>query len=111
MPDGVTTVDVGVFNACASLKTLTLGKGLVGINLGEGLAGSCPALENVFVAAGNPNYMSVDGVLYDLAQTILYCYPAAKDPAAHALPGTLITIADYAFHSFSGTAIMLPESL
>ena len=111
MPDGVTNLDIGVFNTCTNLKTVTLGKGLTAINLSEGPFAGCSALENVFVAKDNPSYVSVDGVLYDLAQTIIYCYPAAKDPAAHTLPSTLITIADYAFHSFRGMTIVLPESV
>ena len=111
MPDGVTMLDVGVFKSCANLKTVTLGKNLVAVNLTEGMFSYCPSLENVFVAAGNPNYMSVDGVVYDIAETILYCYPAAKDPSAHKLAETLITIADYAFHSFQGKSITLPESV
>ena len=56
-------------------------------------------------------FKSVDGVLYDLAQTIIYCFPQAKDPTGFKLPDTLLTIETRAFYGFKGEEVILPESL
>jgi transcriptional regulator with GAF, ATPase, and Fis domain len=63
------------------------------------------------VHSENPSLISIDGVVYDIAKTILYCYPSGKDPEGFKLPDTLLSIESYALLSFPGQELALPESL
>jgi hypothetical protein len=57
---------------------------------------SCTSLTAMNVGAGNPNYASIDGVLYDKAVAILIQYPGGK-AGAFTIPGSVTSIGTYAF--------------
>ncbi|MBR4498965.1 MAG: leucine-rich repeat protein [Paludibacteraceae bacterium] len=68
-------------------------------------------LTAVNVAAANANYSSLDGVLFNKAQTELRAYPIGKE-GAYIVPEGVETIMDAAFaESKKLTAITLPASL
>lgn len=54
-------------------------------------------LESIVVSENNPNYTSVDGVLYDKSQEILIAYPSNKATEEYTLPSTVLEISAYAF--------------
>ena len=54
-------------------------------------------LESITVAADNPNYKSIDGVLYSKDGTTLIQYPANKAGADFTVPAGVTTIEPYAF--------------
>lgn len=56
-------------------------------------------LQSITVAAGNQSYKSVNGVLYTANGSKLVCYPLAREGAHFAIPSTVRTIGDYAFHN------------
>ena len=113
MPDMLTEMREDPFNGCKNLKRVTLSKSMMSplANGASSIFEECLGLEYISVPKENPYLKSIDGVLYDIAETIVYCYPCAKDPTGFKLPDTLITIEDYAFAYFPGTSIELPESL
>lgn len=51
----------------------------------------------VTVDEDNPNYSSLDGVLYNKDRTRLICYPGGKDDTAFVIPDTVTTVGAYAF--------------
>jgi hypothetical protein len=55
------------------------------------------ALEEFIVHPDNPNYSSVDGVLYDKNQTKLISYPRGKAGPSFSVPDTVIEIDQFAF--------------
>ncbi|MFR4477124.1 MAG: leucine-rich repeat protein [Ruminococcus callidus] len=57
--------------------------------------GSCSALQEIQVAKDNPNFSSLNGVLYSKKITIIY--PAAKTDAAYIIPSGVTSVAMYAF--------------
>mgnify|MGYP004442503907 FL=1 len=81
-------------NPGATLQTITFHEGLqeirafsvtfVGTSLAypstlvKGANNLFPNIENYYVAEGNPEYKSVDGVLYDITGKTLVAYPPAK---------------------------------
>lgn len=69
-----------------------------------------PQLKAIYVASGNKNYSSVDGVLFDKAKTSLINYPTAKADITYTIPDGVTTICTYAFNSCSLTDIVLPSS-
>ena len=76
MPETVTMVGRNVLLGCKQLKTVTLSPNLAVVTSGtDALFNGCVALENIYVPDNSPYFKSVDGVLYDLAETIIYCFP------------------------------------
>jgi len=57
---------------------------------------SCPHLSAIIVDNANPNYSSLDGVLFDKAQTTLLVYPGGKH-GNYTIPSTTTNIGALAF--------------
>lgn len=95
VPDSVTSIGEMAFLGCTSLKTVKLSTGVAKIE--KNAFGSCSALQEVQVAKDNPNFSSLDGVLYSKAQDTLVIYPAAKTDAAYTIPSGVTSVAMYAF--------------
>lgn len=95
VPDTVTSIGEMAFLGCTSLKSVKLSTGVAKID--KNAFGSCSALREVQVAKDNPNFSSLDGVLYSKAQDTLVIYPAAKTDAAYTIPGGVTSVAMYAF--------------
>lgn len=95
IPNTVTSIGEMAFLGCTSLKTVKLSTGVAKIE--KNAFGSCSALREVQVAKDNPNFSSLDGVLYSKAQDTLVIYPAAKTDAAYTIPGGVTSVAMYAF--------------
>lgn len=77
----------GVFNVPAGLTTVS-----------NYALSDCPSLSAINVDPGNPNYASIDGVLYDKGITTLIQYPAGKG-GAYDMPANITTVERYAFYS------------
>lgn len=95
VPDTVTSIGEMAFLGCTSLKTVKLSTGVAKIE--KNAFGSCSALQEVQVAKDNPNFSSLDGVLYSKAQDTLVIYLAAKTDAAYTIPSGVTSVAMYAF--------------
>ena len=112
LPENVTRVGMTVIQGCTRLESITLSKNLMRVtDESASMFSGCTALESIYVPKDSLYFRSVGGVLYDLAKTIIYCFPQAKDPTGFKLPDTLITIEAYAFEGFKGAEVILPESL
>lgn len=64
--------------------------GYEGMNIGTGL-------QQILVAAGNPNFKSIDGVLFSKDGTILYQYPAARAGESYTIPEGVTSLGVMAF--------------
>ena len=95
IPNTVTSIGEMAFLGCTSLKSVKLSTGVAKID--KNAFGSCSALREVQVAKDNPNFSSLDGVLYSKAQDTLVIYPAAQTDAAYTIPGGVTSVAMYAF--------------
>lgn len=132
LPDGVTEVGVGAFQQMASLQELTLGDGveeidnslvmgddsLQVIKLGRSFRKFNPvvfytakALNELYVAYGNPYYCSDAGVLYSVSKDTLVTYPPALKTEEFTMPFGLKYVAPYAFYNarFLQTVNCSPE--
>ncbi|MBR4504816.1 MAG: leucine-rich repeat domain-containing protein [Candidatus Methanomethylophilaceae archaeon] len=93
---GVEYVPVSIaawaFAVCPSVTSVSIGDSVVSI--GEG-ALDAPMLRSIEVSAGNLEYSSIDGVLYDKGATTLLKFPASKQRLA--IPGGVTAIGAYAF--------------
>lgn len=95
VPDSVTSIGEMAFLGCTSLKSVKLSTGVAKID--KNAFGSCSALQEIQVAKDNPNFSSLNGVLYSKKQDTLVIYPAAKTDAAYIIPSCVTSVAMYAF--------------
>lgn len=111
-PDSLTTIGTTAFYD-TQLEQVRLGEKVSAV--GEAAFGGCLKLSGFEVAAGNKCYKAVDGVLYDIADTLLLAYPQADARASYSLPKTVKSIAMSAFdcaakleelHINEGVAVM-----
>ncbi|MBO5857717.1 MAG: leucine-rich repeat domain-containing protein, partial [Clostridia bacterium] len=91
IPDSVVNMSLGAFDYCESLIEITIPAGVKGL----GYEGSideyvgvygCKSLEAIYVDSNNPNYTSVDGVLFNKNKTTLYFYPEGKSDTSYVVP-------------------------
>ncbi|MDD2995636.1 MAG: leucine-rich repeat protein [Paludibacter sp.] len=134
IPTGVTNVGDYAFHSCGSLTSITLPDNLVSIgnnafsscynltgsinipstvtSIGNSIVGGCPKVTKFIVQASNPNYSSVDSVLFNKNQTTLLQCPEGK-VGTQIIPNTVTAISDNAFQSCSKItgSITIPSSV
>ncbi|MBQ8719573.1 MAG: leucine-rich repeat protein [Clostridia bacterium] len=113
-PESVTNYNDTHFYGCLSLKTVELNStiaSIAGRRNDRNILSYCGSIEQIIVPETNPNFVSVDGVLYDKAKTIIYFYPPQKDPTGYTIPETVKEIYLMAFAYYSFNEITLPEGL
>jgi len=109
LPSSVTSIDDLAFYSCSGLTSpaITISSSLTSIGT-QAFAGCNGSLS---VNAGNPNYSSVDGVLFNKTKTtLLQCL--TSQTGSYAIPSTVNTIETYAFYECSNiTDISMPSSV
>lgn len=114
IPNSVTSIGDHAFFYCQSLTNITIPNGVT--NIGYTAFSNCTSLKAIHVSAENTAYSSLDGVLYNKAQTEIVVYPAGKAVGkvdlSETIPESVTRIGDYAFGSCSlCTNITIPDSV
>ena len=78
------------FGNCTALKSIEIPASVTSI--GTAPFAGCKKLQTISVAAGNENFCTEGGVLYDIGKTRLIAYPSAKADAAFTAPTTLTSV-------------------
>jgi hypothetical protein len=128
--EGVKTVDSGAFNGCTKMSSITIPNGVEEINdcafdkcdgltsiflpasityINPTALSYCNNLTSIFVANDNPEYKSIDGVLYSKDGTKLLKFPHKRTSVN--IPGEVTTIGIYAFQNTDLTAITIPDNV
>lgn len=94
IPYSVTAIGDGAFRNCYQLRSMTIPKNVA--HIGEKVFESCGIFEFV-VSEENPNFESVDGVLYDENMQVLIAYPEEKSDEIYVVPDGVTTIGTAAF--------------
>lgn len=105
----VTAIDAAALAGNTALTSLTLPDAIA--QLQADLFKGCTALQSLTVAAGNPAYATVDGVLYNNDTTELVFCPAAREGALAIAQGTQRVAARALMGCSRLTALTLPSSL
>ena len=109
IPNSVTTIDNEAFYGCSSLASVTIGNSVTKIS--STAFNRCSSLKGFYVDSNNPNYCSVQGVLFSKDKTTLICYPNAKG-AAYEIPNSVTTIGSSAFYRCTSlTSVTIPNSV
>jgi len=129
--NSVTSIGVAAFSSCPSLTSVTIPSSVTHIldiafygtnlrnvtipnsvtNIRENAFNGCPSLTNFSVHAANPAYSSLDGVLFDKAQTTLIAFPVARGDRSYVVPDTVTRIVAQVFSGLSLTNVTLGNSL
>ena len=108
IPNNVTSIAYNAFWGCSSLKTLTIPNSVTNAIIDYV---RCPNLETIVVASDNPNYSSIDGVLFDKEGTTLLRCPMGKQ-GTYNIPSNVTSIA---YDAFSGCdnliSVTIPENI
>ena len=85
LPESLKTIGEEAFKFCTSLPEIHIPKGVTEIGLRAFFIPST-SFEKITVAAGNPSFASVDGVLFSKQKTRLICYPGGKPDSTYEIP-------------------------
>jgi len=108
IPDSVTTIGNDVFYSCDGLTTVSIGKGVT--SMGTRVFSDCGSLTSINVDSENPNYTSIDGVLYNKNVTKLIAYPGGLS-GSFIIPDGVTEIGDCAFELSALTSVIIPDSV
>jgi|GEM_PF-5354217 len=128
IPDSVKGIGDCSFARCDSLKNINLPHNLETIDgkpfwynqidyivlpnstVSVGAVGS--GVHEIRVDIDNPNYSTVDGVLFDKEKNILVSYPSNMENEFYSIPESVHVIGDYAFCSASYLkSLIIPDSV
>ena len=109
IPNRVTAIGVQAFAFCPSLTSVAIPNSVT--NIGEGAFSYCSSLAAITADALNPDYSSVDGVLFDKSQTTLIQCPEGKT-GSYTIPNSVTSIGDGAFENcISLSSVTIPNSV
>ena len=107
LPADLTEIGDRAFLNCHSLERIRIPAGV--LSIGASAFSCCDKLPEIPVDAANPNYVSVDGVLYTRDMKTLLCYPAGKEGGYYRIPDGVSTIEYWAFGDCSNlTEVVIP---
>jgi len=110
IPNSVTSIGISAFENCNNLTSITIPNSVV--NIGIGAFRRCANLNTINADAANPEYLSIDGILFSKDQATLVAYPAGKENNSYDIPTSVNTIGDGAFSGSSNlTSITIPNSV
>ncbi|MGD9419506.1 MAG: leucine-rich repeat domain-containing protein [Verrucomicrobiota bacterium JB025] len=108
IPSSVTTVRDSAFSGCVGLTAVSVPASVT--TLGTAPFSGCATLGGISVDAGNPNYTSVDGLLYSKDLTTLLRCPGGKSGHV-ALPAETSEIGSGALAGSDFASIDLPAGI
>ena len=119
IPDSVTEIRgrwegyyqyyVGAFSGCTSMKSITIGSGVEGVDYS--FISLCRGLANINVSPNNKNYSSIDGVLFNKDGTELLAYTGGNDRSEYTIPDGVTTVCENAFLGCYIKTLTIPVSV
>jgi hypothetical protein len=131
-PNSVTSIGTNAFAGTRSLTSVVIphsvtsignnafsGSGLLYVTIGNGLTtypssafNGCDGLLSIDVSPANTHLSSVDGILFDKAQTTLVRYPQGRPDSSYTIPAGITTIGGSAFSDAVGlTSVIIPNNV
>ncbi len=105
----VTSIAYMAFYGCRGLTSVAIPPSVT--TIGGGAFAYCSGLGSIDVEAGNTQYASAGGVLFNVSLTTLIAYPAGK-AGAYSIPSSVTSIGAGAFSICTGlTSVSIPSSV
>jgi len=136
LPSSLLTIGAGAFSSCSQLASIGIPANVTSIgssafsstaltsvlipasvtNIGPGAFGYCFSLDAINVAANNPAYVSVAGVLFNGNLTVLVEFPIRKSgtifqATSYTIPTGVTTIGAAAFQSCRFSNVFIPNGV
>ena len=110
IPNSVTSIGMHAFRECNSLISVTIPDNVTSI--GQGAFEWCEKLTSFVVTDNNPQFCSMDGVLFNKDKTTLICFPISKAVSSYVIPNSVTSIGLSAFGGCESlTSIEIPNSV
>lgn len=110
LANSLTSIGGGAFSYCGKLPYVKIPSSVT--NLGIGVFEGCSSMSAFEVSEANPNFCSVDGVLFDKNISTLMQYPPSKTNTTYSIPSNVVTIAETAFWcSRNLTIVTIPNGV
>lgn len=112
LPEGLTEIGRNAFMCCENLESIYLPSSFDSFEQNAfDIACPSPVFTSIYVAEGNANYLSIDGVLFSKDKKTLAICPVGKS-GVYTVPAGVTTIGVSAFHNCEKlTSIVLPDTL
>ena len=106
----VTSIGRSAFENCESLTSIEIPSSVTSI--GYAAFWRCDSLQEINVDEANNNYSSLDGVLFNKTKTEIVKYPGNKVGTHYAIPSSVTSIGEWAFHYCESLiSIAIPSSV
>ena len=110
IPEGVTTIGHRVFLGCSALQCIDIPNSVT--TIGYYVFYGCSALQCINVSDDNPNYTSVDGILFNKQLSTIIQFPEGGNIEVYNIPNSVTTIGYGAFYGCSSLqSIDIPNSV
>jgi Tfp pilus assembly major pilin PilA len=110
IPNSVTSIEQEAFEWCEGFTEITIPSSVTTIGLY--VFSGCNKLSEINVESGNPNYKSIEGVLFSKNGTILYQCPENLNKTDYNIPDGVITIKSWSIESsIKLRSITIPSSV
>ena len=110
IPQGVIYLGDYAFAYCANLTSVTIPTSVS--HIGDFAFNECSKLTSIAVAAGNPAYSSIGGVLFNSVQTTLIQYPCGKAQNSYSIPTGITNIGRAAFdYCINLGSVSIPDTV
>ena len=110
IPSSIVTIAEYSFSYCEKLTSITIPASVTTIEY-RAFYGD-DSISEYKVDSANPNYASVDGILFDKNKTVLVQFPAAKTNNSYSIPNSVTTLSDASFFEcLNLTTVFIPNSV
>jgi len=106
----VNSIENFAFHGCTGLESVTIPKNIS--EIGYGVFAECSSLSSINVSDENPDYKSIDGVVYSKDSSSLVLFPTGKKTSDFTIPSSVNNIYQFAFSCCEkADNIVIPETV
>ncbi len=112
LPNGIVKIEDGLLEDYTALETLIIPRSVTQIEDRYSVFPDCKNLKAIHVSPDNPNFKSVDGVLYSKDGHVLWKCPRQSRVQEYTVPDGVTRIAECAFYGCSNlVSVKLPQGV